>query len=188
MSLTINLLTNYKLFVNLCIPLTLCCFCSLSLSLSLLSLVLLLLLSFTRASLCCLSLQAVSASSRRGSGSSSPRRLSLSSSLPLSLVCMLSCLYLCECCACLLCVVWPALFPGLHGGEEVVWIRSFPFGQSLKLLDVLLDLSSSLLFYNLHFCPQIVYTVVLLLMYSVHSTSIACLSVLGEGSLLCCSS
>ncbi len=36
-----------------------------------------------------------------------------------------------------MCYVWPPLFPGLHGGEEVVWIRSYLPEQSLKLLDVL---------------------------------------------------
>ncbi len=85
--------------------------------------------------------------------------------------------------------VWPILVPGLHGGEEAVWIRSYLFVQFLKLLNILMELSSSLLFYNLHFCHQIVYTVILffdLILYTWHLLNV-CLSVLGEGSLLCCS-
>ncbi len=39
-------------------------------------------------------------------------------------------------------------------------IRSYLSGQSLKLLDILLDPSSSLLFYNLHFFHQIPYNVI----------------------------
>ncbi len=97
-------------------------------------------------------------------------------------------LHLCECSNCLICVCVACPLPGLHGGEEMVWIRSYLFGQSLKLLDVLLDRYSSLHFCSI-ICQQIVYTVILLLIYSVilHSTSIACLSILGEGSILCCS-
>ncbi len=131
------------------------------------------------------SLQAVSASSRHGSGSSFPRGFSLSSYLPLSLVCMLSCLYLCECCCPLM--RWCGLSSFQVSMVERRWCGPGPT-YSLKLLSVLLDPPSSLLFYSLHFCHQLVYTVILLLIYSVHSTSIACLSVLGEGSLLCCSS
>ncbi len=93
------------------------------------------------------------------SGSSSARIFSLSSSLPLSLVCMLSWLSLLLCvCLSLLSVwmlllvssvfVWPVLFPGLHG-EEVVWLRSYLFGQPMKLLNALLDPYSSHKFYNL---------------------------------------
>ncbi len=58
-----------------------------------------------------------------------------------------------------------------------------PTGPHLKLLSVLLDPYSSLLFYNLHFHHNCIYCDFLLLIYSVHTTSIARLSVLGEESL-----
>lgn len=32
---------------------------------------------------------------------------------------------MCECRACLVCVVWPVLCPGLQGGQEVAWLRSY---------------------------------------------------------------
>ncbi len=77
--------------------------------------------------------------------------------------------------------------PGLRVGEEVVWIRSYRFGQSLKLLNVLPDASSLL-----HFCSTIYISVIRLWFHcwfiSVHLTSPAYLSVLGEGSLLSSSS
>ncbi len=75
-----------------------------------------------------------------------------SASPPLSLVCMLSCLYLSECCACLLCVCMACPLPGLHGGE-VVWIRSYLSRQSLKLLDVLR-------IHPLYFCSTIYISVI----------------------------
>ncbi len=47
--------------------------------------------------------------------------------------------------------------------------------RHLKLLNVLLDPYSSLMFYNLHFCHHnCIYCDFLLLIYSVHMTSISC--------------
>ncbi len=167
--------TNCRLFVNHCIPLTPF---QLSLSLSLPSLCLLL-LAFTQASLfrtvsrpgTPLSLQAVGTSFRRGSGSLYPGRFSLSSSPPLSPVCMLSCLPPCVGLSLLSMLMllsssmfmWPVLFPSLHGGVEMVQLRSYLFGQPLKLPNVLLDtytvifvvdLSCTLDIYFMSVCPR----------------------------------
>ncbi len=54
-----------------------------------------------------------------------PPEDSASPLVSLSLVCLFLFSYLCEC-----------PLPGLHGGEEVLWLRSYLFGD-LKLLDVL---------------------------------------------------
>ncbi len=90
-----------------------------------------------------LSLLAAFASSSRWSGSSSLRTFSVPSYLPTSLACMLSrlslslrgfvCLFLLS--------VWmlftsmftcPVPFPGLYGGEEVVWLGSYLVGETWR--------------------------------------------------------
>ncbi len=123
------------------------------------------LLSFTQASLSWdLSLQTVAASSRHWSGSSSPQEIQplfFSRSLPslhaimcLSLSLSLS---LSPCVGLSLLSVW-MLWCG--GVAQVLPIRAIP-----EVAHVLLDPSSSLLFYNLYLCYQIVYTVRLLLIF-----------------------
>ncbi len=70
------------------------------------------------------------------------------------------------------------------------WWRGGHLAQGLVAANVLLDPPSSLMFSDLHFCHHnCIESVFLLLIYPVlRITSIACLSDLGEGSLLCCSS
>ncbi len=97
--------------------------------------------------------------------------------------------YLCECCTCTVHCASEACHlsrsPWWNGGHVAQVLFS---GRHLKLLNVLLD-QYSLMFTIYIFVIIIVYTVIfLLLIYFVHMTSIACLSVLGEGSLLHCSS
>lgn len=102
-------------------------------------------------------------------------------SLSLSL-CVSVCLSaLCECCAVTSVFVRPV--PGLHGSEEVVLLRFYLSGNTWSFL-------TSSWFHTLHLCFT-VYTyvllalkkciaVIILLIYSVQMTSIACLFVQGE--------
>lgn len=79
-------------------------------------------------------------------------------------------------------LVWSVLFPGLHGeGKEVVQLTSHLFGCTWKLLDILLN-------HGLQICwRSIILSLWLSMLYSVHTTSVPCLSILDEGSLLSCS-
>ncbi len=61
--------------------------------------------------------------------------------------------------------VWPVLFPGLHDGEEVLSIR-----QCFTIY----------MYFVVIIC---LYCDFVLLIYSVHTTSIACLAALGEQPL-----
>ncbi len=158
------LLTNCKLFDNHCISLTLCC----------------LVFVFYKSPSCaslppsvCLSVSPVFSSLFSQVSLcwtiGRPEPLSLSPDcrclIHTSIWITLSCLFVCH-----------VLFPGLS---------HLLSGRHLKLLYVLRDPSSMI--YNLHF-HNCIYCDFLLLIYSVHTTSTACLSVLGEGSLLGCSS
>ncbi len=160
---------NCNLFDNLCISLTLCCFCfppiaklctSLPLShfiFSSLSPAFSSLHSgFSVLNLGPLSLLAVGASSRCLSGSLSPRMMIVYSpqfecyvSLSLRVFVCLSCLYECSACLFCVCVAWcgPLSRSPWWRGDGVAQV--LPFGQHLKLLNVLLGPSSSLMFYNL---------------------------------------
>ncbi len=86
-----------------------------------------------------------------------PRSFSLSSSFLLSLVCTLSCLSVCVNAALASSAfAWPLLFPGLRGGEEVMWLRSYDTWSC----------SMSSCVHPLHFCST-VYILVIIIVYTV---------------------
>ncbi len=97
-------------------------------------------------------------------------------------------MFLCECCAWLSCVCVSCPLSGLHGGEEVVWIRSYLLGNpwscsmSSWISSLHFSLQSTSLLSNCIHCDFVFNLSCALL------KTTACLSVLGERSLLCSSS